>query len=62
MDRVALVDRKIVDRQTTKNKLGDFCIAANKSYCRGGTPGHILAFSAEPMASLGLWLLHQQPS
>ena len=29
MDRVALVDRKIVDRQTAKNKLGDFCIAAN---------------------------------
>lgn len=50
-DRLALVGRKIVDRQTAKNKLGDFCTAANKNYCRGDTWTH-----TGPMA------LAQQPS
>lgn len=69
MDRLGLVGRQ-VDRQSdrktelknkTQNRLGDYCTAVNKTNGREELPGHILAFSAEPMTSLGPWLLRQQP-
>lgn len=60
MDRVALVDRKIVDRQTdSKKQAWGLLYSSKQKVLQRGTPGHILAFSAEPMASLGPWLLHQ---
>lgn len=52
MDKVALVDRKIVDRQTDKQAWG-LLYSSKQKLLQRGTPGHILAFSAEPMASLG---------